>query len=94
MYTDFRPTPLEHYIFPTGGDGIFLAYDKDNKFREDNFLKAVNAIAPASDGFASSRTASRTAAGDGDGGGGRGLHSFRFQLNLRSSVHRVIQVNS
>ena len=26
--------------------------------------------------------------------GGRGLHSFPFQLNLSSSVHRVIQLNS
>ena len=25
---------------------------------------------------------------------GRGLHSFRFQLNLSSSVHRVTQHNS
>jgi len=25
---------------------------------------------------------------------GRGLHSFRFQLNLSSSVHRVTQPNS
>ena len=24
----------------------------------------------------------------------RGLHSFRFQLNLSSSVHRVTQLNS
>jgi hypothetical protein len=25
---------------------------------------------------------------------GRGLHSFRFQLNFSSSVHRVTQLNS
>jgi hypothetical protein len=25
---------------------------------------------------------------------GRGLHSFPFQLNLSSSVHRIAQVNS
>jgi hypothetical protein len=25
---------------------------------------------------------------------GRGLHSFPFQLNLSSSVHRIIQINS
>jgi WD40 repeat protein len=28
------------------------------------------------------------------GDDGRGLHSFRFQLNLSSSVHRVTQLNS
>eukprot|EP00740_Mantoniella_antarctica_P004129 CAMPEP_0181348690 /NCGR_PEP_ID=MMETSP1106-20121128/318_1 /TAXON_ID=81844 /ORGANISM="Mantoniella antarctica, Strain SL-175" /LENGTH=329 /DNA_ID=CAMNT_0023461015 /DNA_START=66 /DNA_END=1051 /DNA_ORIENTATION=+ len=43
VYTDFRPTPLEHYIFPSGGDGIYLSYDRDNKFRQDNFLQAINA---------------------------------------------------
>jgi hypothetical protein len=25
---------------------------------------------------------------------GRGLHSFPFQLNLSSSVHRITQINS
>jgi hypothetical protein len=28
------------------------------------------------------------------GGGGRGLHSFPFQLNLSSSVHRMTQIDS
>jgi len=28
------------------------------------------------------------------GASGSGLHSFRFQLNLSSSVHRVTQLNS
>ena len=29
----------------------------------------------------------------GDGRGSRGLHSFPFQLNLSSSVHRITQIN-
>ncbi len=24
VYTDFRPTPLQHYAFPLGGNGLFL----------------------------------------------------------------------
>lgn len=24
VYTDFRPTPLQHYAFPMGGSGLFL----------------------------------------------------------------------
>jgi len=24
VYTDYRPTPLQHYAFPQGGDGLFL----------------------------------------------------------------------
>ena len=48
VYTDFRPTPLEHYIHPSGHDGIYKVYDRDNKFRQDNFLKAINCIGGAS----------------------------------------------
>ena len=45
VYTDFRPTPLQHYLFPAGGDGIHLVVDEKGAFREDNFSKAMNAIA-------------------------------------------------
>lgn len=30
---DYRPTPLEHYVFPAGGDGLFLAVDSKGTFR-------------------------------------------------------------
>lgn len=41
VYTDFRPTPLQHYLFPIGGNGIFLVVDDSGKFREENFQKAM-----------------------------------------------------
>lgn len=41
VYTDFRPTPLQHYLFPAGGSGIFLVVDDSGKFREENFQKAM-----------------------------------------------------
>ncbi|CAM6129641.1 unnamed protein product [Calypogeia fissa] len=44
VYTDFRPTPLQHYVFPMGGDGLYLVVDEKTTFREDNFQKAVNAV--------------------------------------------------
>lgn len=44
VYTDFRPTPLQHYLFPTGGDGIHLVVDEKGTFREDNFQKAMGAL--------------------------------------------------
>lgn len=28
VYTDFRPTPLQHYIYPSGGDGLHLVVDE------------------------------------------------------------------
>ncbi|KAI9091124.1 rRNA-processing arch domain-containing protein [Phlyctochytrium arcticum] len=44
VYTDFRPTPLQHYLFPAGGDGIHLAVDEKSVFREDNFQKAIASL--------------------------------------------------
>ena len=45
VYTDFRPTPLQHYFFPAGADGIHLIVDEKGIFREDNFQKAMSTIA-------------------------------------------------
>jgi ATP-dependent RNA helicase DOB1 len=44
VYTDFRPTPLQHYLFPAGGDGIYLVVDEQSQFREDNFQKAMGSL--------------------------------------------------
>jgi ATP-dependent RNA helicase DOB1 len=40
---------LQHYIFPAGGDGLYLVVDEKGKFREDNFQKAVNAVTVSND---------------------------------------------
>ncbi|KAL1920074.1 uncharacterized protein VTP21DRAFT_1220 [Calcarisporiella thermophila] len=48
VYTDFRPTPLQHYLFPQGGDGIHLVVDEKGNFREDNFQRAIGALMDAS----------------------------------------------
>lgn len=47
VYTDFRPTPLQHYLFPQGGNGIHLVVDEKGVFREDNFQRAMGALAEA-----------------------------------------------
>lgn len=44
VYTDYRPTPLQHYVFPTAANGLFLVVDERGVFREDNFQKAVAAL--------------------------------------------------
>ncbi|OLL22909.1 ATP-dependent RNA helicase mtr4 [Neolecta irregularis DAH-3] len=44
VYTDFRPTPLQHYLFPAGGDGIHLVLDEKSLFRQDNFQKAMGTL--------------------------------------------------
>ncbi|KXZ50647.1 hypothetical protein GPECTOR_15g331 [Gonium pectorale] len=41
VYTDYRPTPLQHYLFPAGGDGLYMVVDERGIFKDDNFQKAV-----------------------------------------------------
>ncbi len=50
VYTDFRPTPLQHYFFPAGADGIHLVVDEKGIFREENFNKATIADRAGDDG--------------------------------------------
>ncbi|KAK6143786.1 hypothetical protein DH2020_024134 [Rehmannia glutinosa] len=49
VYTDYRPTPLQHYIFPSGGDGLYLVVDEKGKFHEDSFQKGLNALIPTNE---------------------------------------------
>ncbi|CAG8782869.1 11035_t:CDS:2, partial [Racocetra fulgida] len=49
VYTDFRPTPLQHYIYPCGGDGIYMVVDENGVFKEDNFLQATQSLLPDQD---------------------------------------------
>jgi ATP-dependent RNA helicase DOB1 len=46
VYTEMRPTPLQHYIFPAGSDGLHLVVDEKGNFREENFQKALLALQP------------------------------------------------
>ncbi|RGB27606.1 dead-box family helicase [Rhizophagus diaphanus] len=44
VYTDFRPTPLQHYIHPSGSNGIFVILDEKGNFNEDSFRKATGLL--------------------------------------------------
>ena len=48
VYTNYRPTPLQHYIFPQGGNGLHLVVDERGKFREANFQKAMGTLQSSS----------------------------------------------
>lgn len=37
VYTDFRPTPLQNYFFPSGGNGARIVVDEKGNFNEQNF---------------------------------------------------------
>ncbi|CAE5962631.1 unnamed protein product [Arabidopsis arenosa] len=50
VYTDYRPTPLQHYVFPAGGNGLYLVVDEKAKFHEDSFQKSLNALVPTNEG--------------------------------------------
>ncbi|KAG7498899.1 exosome RNA helicase MTR4 [Solea senegalensis] len=54
VYTDYRPTPLQHYVFPAGGDGLHLVVDENGDFREDNFNTAMQVLRDAGDSGGSS----------------------------------------
>ena len=31
VYTDYRPVPLQHYVYPTGAEGLYLVVDEKGK---------------------------------------------------------------
>ena len=74
--TDYRPTPLQHYMLPAGGNGLYLVLDESGEFLEENFARM---IAEMENG--------RTAAG-GQGAGGRGRAGAKKGL---SDIHKVIK---
>lgn len=73
VYTDFRPTPLQHYVFPVGGSGLYLVVDENELFREDNFVKLQDTFTKQKPGDGSrsgnSKSSGRTAKGGNASGG-------------------------
>uniref|UniRef100_A0A1A7YLD7 Exosome RNA helicase MTR4 n=1 Tax=Iconisemion striatum TaxID=60296 RepID=A0A1A7YLD7_9TELE len=79
VYTDYRPTPLQHYIFPAGGDGLHLVVDENGDFREDNFNTAMQVLRDA---------------GDSGGGSGGGKWDPRRKGGTKgpSSVFKIVKM--
>jgi len=44
IYTDTRPVPLQHYMFPGGGEGLHLVVDDKGQFRTDAFEKVLSEL--------------------------------------------------
>ncbi len=44
VYTDMRPIPLQHYIFPAGGDGLHLVVNEKGQFRVRTRDKVVRTV--------------------------------------------------
>lgn len=73
VYTDFRPTPLQHYLFPAGGDGIYLVVNEKSEFREDNFQKAMGMLAEKQGEDPSNASSGRNKRGKTKKGGTKGM---------------------
>lgn len=36
VYTDYRPTPLQHYLFPSGAQGLYMVVDEKGEWAACN----------------------------------------------------------
>lgn len=72
IHTDYRPVPLQHYLYPAGADGIFLIVDEKGKFRDDNFGKAMTSMGVEGGGAAANGSSSGAGGSGGSAGGARG----------------------
>jgi ATP-dependent RNA helicase DOB1 len=75
VYTNFRPTPLQHYLFPVGGEGIYLVVNEKSEFREDNFQKAMGLLADRSGEDPASATSGKGRKGKSRKGPQKGAYS-------------------
>ncbi|KAG8468908.1 hypothetical protein KFE25_007426 [Diacronema lutheri] len=41
VYTDYRPTPLKHYVIAEGGSGLHLVKEGEGAFKQANFDRAL-----------------------------------------------------
>ncbi|KAK1275665.1 hypothetical protein QJS04_geneDACA004148 [Acorus gramineus] len=80
VYTDFRPTPLQHYAFPIGGSGLYLVVDENQQFKEDNFGTLQGTFKQKSGGFR----------GGGGRGGGRIARAGNAQGN--SDIYKIVKM--
>jgi ATP-dependent RNA helicase DOB1 len=101
VYTNYRPTPLQHYIFPQQGEGLHLVVDERGSFREANFQKAMASLQSGSvqgaqaDAMLSSGGKKRGRAGGGGGnkkGGGGAFHDLHriVKLIMQRNLNPVI----
>ena len=82
VYTDYRPTPLQHYLFPSGGDGLYLVVDDKSTFRQENFQRAIAAMGLAG-GAGGTKGSTPLLAG----GGGKGT-----KKDSESDIYKIVKL--
>lgn len=86
VYTDFRPTPLQHYLFPAGGDGIYMVVNEKSEFREDNFQKAMGMLLEKQGEDPANAGAGRNKKGKTKKGGTKGEDRIDWSCTPRSRL--------
>jgi ATP-dependent RNA helicase DOB1 len=88
VYTNYRPVPLQHYIFPQNGEGLHLVVDERGKFREANFQKAMATLQSSNVDVASAEALLSS-------GNGKGMKRKRAGNNQKkqgSDLHRIVKL--
>ncbi|CAK9224731.1 unnamed protein product [Sphagnum jensenii] len=96
VYTDFRPTPLQHYAFPVGGSGLYLVVDEKGQFKEDSFMRLNETFSREKvvvDGINSPNTSGGRGgrSGRSRGGGGRG-RGDRGGTGSSSDIYKIVKM--
>lgn len=84
VYTDFRPTPLQHYLFPAHGDGIYLVVDEKSTFREENFQKAMASI--------TNQSGEDSGAIDGKGKKGQTFKGGASKGDSKGDIYKIVKM--
>eukprot|EP00579_Thalassiosira_antarctica_P009827 CAMPEP_0201916340 /NCGR_PEP_ID=MMETSP0903-20130614/5988_1 /ASSEMBLY_ACC=CAM_ASM_000552 /TAXON_ID=420261 /ORGANISM="Thalassiosira antarctica, Strain CCMP982" /LENGTH=1153 /DNA_ID=CAMNT_0048452123 /DNA_START=93 /DNA_END=3554 /DNA_ORIENTATION=+ len=93
VYTNYRPTPLQHYVFPQGADGLHLVVDEQGKFREANFQKAMSMLQGGGgmDGAIATNMMESGAGGKG-GGGQKRKRGGAGGKGPNNDLHRIVKL--
>jgi ATP-dependent RNA helicase DOB1 len=95
--TDYRPTPLVHYAFPLGGNGLYLLVDDKGSFKANNFNKMVALLKESEEQALASTTpiaaagGPRTAGGRSSTGGGGVTKEKGKRGNKESKFEKKVQ---
>ena len=86
VYTDYRPTPLVHYVFAAGGEGLHLVVDEQGAFKEANFERAMAQLGTSEDA-----SAPKGGAGGGEGRRKKRTNKTQDANDLQRIITLVIE---
>ena len=85
VYTNYRPVPLQHYIFPVGGNGLHLVVDEKGKFRESNFQRAMATLQSGTEGAQAEAILN-------SGNGKKGGRKRKSSSNPHSDLQKIVKL--